>query len=165
MITQEFIKSVLNYDEITGELTWANPPKFSRFKAGAKAGTPNPLGYIYVRLNGKRRLAHRIIWLYVYGYFPDKHIDHINGNPSDNSIKNLREATVAENQQNRIVASRFNSSGLIGVTKVSKTGIYIAMIQKDKKKYYLGRFKTAVEAHNAYLSAKKQLHKSFVERA
>ncbi|EOC1198696.1 HNH endonuclease [Cronobacter sakazakii] len=58
-------------------------------------------GYIFVSWRGKKYAAHRLAWFYYHGKWPKEDIDHINGNPSDNSIRNLREATRAQNSHNR----------------------------------------------------------------
>lgn len=82
----------------------------SRKKAYHKAHQGRFIGCIqkngYVRIavrdNGKIKplLAHRLIFYMHHGYLPSL-IDHINRNPSDNRIENLREATVSENHRNR----------------------------------------------------------------
>lgn len=51
------------------------------------------------RINKKAYLAHRVIWLMIHGQWPDE-IDHIDGNPSNNKIENLRSVTRQENTKN-----------------------------------------------------------------
>lgn len=109
MITQEELKKLLHYDEKTGIFTWAHK-RASWLNIGDVAGHLNITGYITIRANYKSYLAHRLAWLYVYGKFPEKFIDHINNNRSDNRIKNLREATKEENSRNTL-KSKKNTSG------------------------------------------------------
>ena len=60
---------------------------------------------------------HQIVWVLNYGTFPAM-IDHINGNPKDNRIENLREVSYSENDMNRLLAWKPNpSTGLPGVCK------------------------------------------------
>jgi len=101
--------------------------------------------------------AHRLAWLYTYGEWPVGDIDHINECKGDNRIINLREATRAENMQNRSKANKNGHSGLLGVTKVGKK--WLGQIHVDGVRHHLGRFESPQEAHAAYLRAKHQLHK------
>ena len=64
-------------------------------------GTRNRGGYIVFRVNGKLLYAHRVAFFLVHGVVP-KIIDHINRDPSDNRIKNLREATPSLKIQEKI---------------------------------------------------------------
>lgn len=66
------------------------------------AGTKRKDGYWSVQINKERFLAHRIVWL-LFNYKIDSKlvIDHIDRNPSNNFIDNLRLVTQAENNQNK----------------------------------------------------------------
>lgn len=150
MTDAEKVRSSLKYDANTGEFVWLTG-NFS----GRKAGCRTKDGYLYIGFRGRSQYAHRLAWLYVHGVWPAAHIDHINGNRSDNRIENLRPATVAENAQNRIVY-RNNKSGLMGVTKRGDT--FIAQIQVDGKHLNLGQFSSADDAHQSYLAAKEKFH-------
>lgn len=110
---------------------------------------------------GKRVLEHHLAWLLYFGRWPEKDIDHINGDPTDNRIENLREVDHAINMQNRRAAQKNNlSSGVLGVTKRGE-GRYFARIWiggKNGTNVHLGVFATAEEAHQAYLDAKRKMH-------
>ena len=67
---------------------------------GAVAGNKRKDGYFHVRVDGKRQMWHRIIFVMHFGWAPET-VDHIDGNPSNNKIENLRAATRAQNQHNR----------------------------------------------------------------
>lgn len=93
-LTSESLKLALNYDSKTG--------LFTNVENGKLCGCDsNSHGYISIGVYGKRHLAHRLAWLYVYGEFPKNQIDHINRVKTDNRIENLRDVTSAENLKNR----------------------------------------------------------------
>jgi len=80
-ITQEYLKSILEYNPEIGEFIWKtreNVPKFWNTKyAGKKAGRINCNGYGQICIDHKHHSTHRLAWLYVHGELPDQ-IDHIN---------------------------------------------------------------------------------------
>lgn len=67
----------------------------------------NPLRGTHIRINailpsGRRTfLAHRLAWFLHYGVWPKNVIDHIDHDPSNNRIDNLRDVTQWENTINR----------------------------------------------------------------
>lgn len=101
MITQERLKQLLDYDPDTGEFTW-KLDRSGTVLAGSVAGTVKSSGYIDIRVDGKLYKAHRLAWLYFYGYLPEYFIDHINNNRRDNKIINLRSASKLQNSHNRL---------------------------------------------------------------
>lgn len=87
-------------------------------------------------------------------------IDHINGNTLDNRKKNLRIVTSQQNGCNRKLGSN-NTTGYKGVTYHKRDRLYQSSIKIKGKRQYLGWFKTAEEAANAYNKASKILHGEF----
>lgn len=83
-------------------------------------------------------------------------VDHINHNTLDNRRENLRLATQAQNARNRIIKN--NKTGFKGVSKISKRNGYQAEIKLNGEKIYLGYFKTAELAHEAYKEASIKHH-------
>ena len=71
-----------------------------------RGGSP----YFTVCHDGKLFLSHRIIWALHYGSAPAGLLDHINGQPWDNRIENLREATYSQNRMNT-KNTRVNKNG------------------------------------------------------
>lgn len=159
-LTQEKLKSLLYYDHVIGIFTW--------LKSGKIAGNVDSHGYWRIGVANERHRAHRLVWLYVYGEWPKGQIDHINGIKTDNSIKNLRCVSNAENGQNINNPRTRNVSGLLGVCYDNRHDVYYARIMVRGKQLNLGTFKTAEEAHEAYLKAKNDLHptwnKGFAEK-
>ena len=156
-ITQEQLKKQLHYDPETGVFTWLVSNQ-GRCQAGKVAGAPHAKGYRQLQVAGMNNLEHRLVWLYVHGYFPGAGVDHINGDRADNRLANLRLATNSENQQNLPAAGRGGSSGRLGVSLDGRTQKWRAYITVDKVRWDIGRFSTKEAASEAYRTAKAQLH-------
>jgi len=155
-LTQEYLKCNLHYDEKTGEF----------FRKGVKnkmAGTIHSRGYVQISVGGQRYLAHRLAWLYVYGHFPLKQTDHINGIKGDNRIVNLREATQSQNLANRKKFERKILPKGVHESK-RKVGVkYVALIMYKKKQLHLGTFKTIEEAAHCYDTKAKEIYGDFAK--
>ena len=126
---------------------------------GDVAGHVRADGYSSVFLNGKHEYTHRIVFLMMNGYLP-KYIDHINGNPSDNRIENLREATFAQNVWNT-KNRRSNTSGQKGISLCKQTGRWACKFWVNGKVLWLGRFDSFELAKSAMDEARKIHHGEF----
>jgi transcriptional antiterminator len=73
-------------------------------------------------------------------------VDHINNNPSDNRLENLRYASKMENGQNSKVSKRNKTSGVKGVYFDKERGTYLANIVYKQRRIFLGRYETVEEA-------------------
>lgn len=154
-ITCEEVRRRFKYDRKLGVLV-------RRFNSGkAKAGTHSTAkdrdGYLVVGINKKLYRAHRVVWLYVYGKWPDADIDHINGIKHDNRISNLRDITRSRNKQNQ-KAQKNNKCGFKGVWLHKQTGRWCATICHLGKKIHIGSFETIQEAAQAYAEKAAELH-------
>jgi hypothetical protein len=158
MITNNQLKELLNYNQHTGIFTWKVQNK--RTRVDSIAGCYDNYNYIIIRIDGKNYKAHRLSWLYIYNEWPKGKIDHINGNPADNRITNLREVTVRENSQNR---KEHRNGKLVGCHYNKKINKWISRIQLNKKRIHLGYYDTQQEAHNAYIQKIKQLKENTYE--
>ena len=144
------------YDKLTGDLTWK--AGIRKGLDGSTAGTTRPDGRRQIAIKGKTYLAHRVIWIMETGDWPSGMIDHINGNPSDNRISNLRDVTHSTNAQNQRYSQARSKTGLLGVVTHRKKGVYSSTIYVDGARTWLGFHKSPEQAHQAYLLAKRNLH-------
>jgi hypothetical protein len=142
MSLAEFQK-VVTYDKETGIF----------YRKGNPTGRVATKGYMQVCVKGKRYMAQRLAWLFVYGEWPDGQIDHINRNKLDNRIANLRIVTNQQNQEN-VGLWAHNTTGYRGVSS-RKNGTFQADIKVNKKTVYLGKFPTAEDAAIARMKAEK----------
>ena len=148
MLTQARLKEMLSYDEESGIFTWLKITS-NRVKVGSIAGSTRKDGYVDIRVDAVRYRAHRLAWLYVHGEMPELFIDHIDGNPSNNRITNLRQATQQQNTYNMRKNSK-NTSGFKGVHFHKGTNKWRAVASVNDYPKHIGLFETAEEASNAY---------------
>lgn len=147
------------YDATTGHFTCIKA-KGTRSVVGAIAGWQGGRGRIYIKIDRKTYLAHRLAWLYTYGHFPATDIDHKNLNPLDNRMSNLRLASRAENQANREMLAA-NKCGFKGVNFHKASSKFIAQISFRGKKLYLGIYETPEQASLVYQQKAVQLYGEF----
>jgi hypothetical protein len=169
MIPIEYLRECFELDAENGRLFWKERPRqHFRTEHGWKIfNATHPKkealrnrtkdGYLHgsVRYNGVAidMLAHRVIFALVFGRYPEHCIDHVNGNPSDNRLMNLREATFSQNRYN----SRGRQRSLTQVKGVTKRrGGYRASIYLSGRNVHLGDFPTIDIAAAAYAAAAKQ---------
>lgn len=134
-----------------GMLFWKNP-KSRRMKVGDEAGSKRPDGRTIVWVGGRFEYRYRVLWQMAYGYWPPVQIDHIDRDPSNDSLSNLRLATNKENSNNKGL-NRNNKTGIKGVYKNSK-GKYVAQITQDGVKKHIGTFNSLEEASEARATCK-----------
>ena len=71
--------------------------------------------YLSTNTHSKMMLLHRLVFLVHHNYLPNI-VDHIDGEKTNNSIDNLREATHSQNMMNS-KKGKNNTSGFKGVSK------------------------------------------------
>lgn len=162
---QEAIEDILRRTEYRdGELRWLGAP----WNQGSKAANIIP-GKIAGHVNhGYRRigmvgygsvLAHRAIYFLFHKNLP-LIVDHIDGNPSNNAIENLRAATLSQNQMNSKQSVK-NTSGRKGVFWHKRAGKWTASIRVNDKLKHLGVFENFESAVMAREKAEKEHHGEF----
>lgn len=164
-ITQEYVRSLFEYDPETGVLTWKGRPRehFStdrawkstnaRMAGKITACSVNSDGYSQVGIDRCVHKAHRIIWLLVHGEMPEE-VDHENGVRTDNRLANLRAATRLENMKNKAVR-RDSRSGVAGVSWHEKDRRWIAYIRSGGRQIRLGAFTDFADACSARKTAER----------
>lgn len=154
----DWLRRFVTVNPHTGEIAW----NVSRgcIRAGELAGSVRADRYCLVRIDGRRYLAHRLVWLWVTGEWPKGEIDHINRDPSDNRFINLRIASHSDNMHNT-TRPRNNTSGVKGVCWDKATRSWMAKISVDGRQISLGRFSSIDDAANARAKAAADIHGAF----
>lgn len=113
--------------------------------------------YVAHSCNGKTTKLHRLVTNAPDGLV----VDHINHNPLDNRLSNLRVCTQSENMCNTVNRSD-NTSGYKGVYWDKSRGLWMASIQVKNKSKHLGRFP---DINDAIEARRKAVEKYFGEFA
>ena len=163
-LTAERVRDLLDYNPETGDLIWIYPQSV-RVSLGDIAGARHRGGQaksdrFNIGIDGVRYLAHRVIWLWMTGKWPEHEIDHKDQDGANNRWNNLREATKFQNAKNISLTKR-NSSGVKGAYFETRSGRYVAEIRVDNKKIWLGKYDTAEEAGRAYRAGVAKYHGEF----
>lgn len=117
----------------------------------------NGSGYAMVSHAGETRRAHRVIWELENGPIPDGlRIDHMCRNRNCIEVSHLQLANAKTNGENSGISSA-NRSGYRGVWYDRRTRRWAASLKHNYKKVWVGRFKTAEEAHEAVKAKRLEL--------
>lgn len=140
------VLSMLSYDAATGSFTWRINRKGRYARIGARAECRRPDGYLRIGIDGRIYYIHRLVWLIERGPIPEEmEVDHIDHNPANNRIGNLRLVTSSGNRRNRSRDSR-NKSGITGVYWAPHARSWCAKILIGRKSHHLGYFKSLEDA-------------------
>ncbi len=149
-LNQKEVRRLFDYDPETGVLIHKTRSGV-RAAVGQEAGWLRPDGYRMVSIKGHPYRAHRVIWLYVYGYLPEHVVDHKNGVRDANWLLNLRHNSQGCNLQNSNVRSD-NISTFPGVGFDRRNKKWMAYACLQNKSIYLGRYSVALNAALARLT-------------
>ena len=160
------LHNLLIADFEAGKLYWKERP-LEGFKNPIKGKTWNSryanteaftstskLGYKSGCINKKIYYSHRVLWKMYTGEWP-KYIDHIDGDPSNNSISNLREVTHHQNMFNQS-STRGSTCHYKGVSWNTKRKVWVAQIMFNRVQNRLGDFKCPTKAAMVYDKAAKE---------
>lgn len=157
------LRDLLEYDAETGIFRWRSTNS-NRAVAGSVAGTKDARkGYIYIRINGRRYLAHRLAWLYETGEWPVDLIDHRNLDTADNRFANLRQASDSDNKANKRPFGKYQKGVIFDARLRSKP--FAARIMVRGKFIHLGMFETEEAAGAAYAVAARHHYGEFARSA
>jgi hypothetical protein len=156
-ISIEELVSVVDYDPATGLIKWKNPGKKS--SKDWFPGYSSHAGYKMIRVKGYKKIyVHRLAWAMTMGDWPPNLIDHINGDPSDNRVCNLRCVSDLENNQNILKAKKSSKSKIRGVYFSDRLKKWVSQITVNRKTRHLGVFDSKELASVAYLQEKSKSH-------
>jgi hypothetical protein len=163
--TPEMLRKLLRYEPETGKMFWLPRPE-SMFPTPHSARTWNTKnanreaftssnktykgGYIFKT----KYLAHRVAYALYYNSWPEETIDHINGDPCDNRIINLRCVSLSVNLRNQKKRST-NTSGHTGVSVHARSGGWQAFIAIGGKNKHLGVYPNIEDAIAARKAAEE----------
>lgn len=148
---REVVQALLDYDPATGVFIWKlrlDSRRWNTRWAGKSAGSfvcnkqrlCIPIGKI-------RFVAARLAWLHARNELVPDEIDHIDGDPLNNRLANLRAASHSQNLANSTLR-KDSSLGIKGITRHRKK--YVAQIQHNGIRVRIGNFNTIEEAAKAY---------------
>lgn len=142
------LSSIIEYCD--GKIFWKiSPVKW--IPIGAEVGSVGNHGYREAQIFGKRYLTHRLIYALHHGIMPEV-VDHIDRNPLNNKIDNLRASDKRLNSYNSGLASN-NKSGVRGVSWCKKSNKWVVRFKLNGKYLSLGYYKdlqTATKVREEY---------------
>jgi len=157
-LSQEYLRSLLDYDAETGEFRWKKKEgdtplvrSFNAQRAGKIAGSVSSNGYSMIWIDHRLWLTHRLAWLYVHGALPVCFVDHIDRVKTNNRIANLRLSNPVLNQANCSTQER-NKYGAKGVRLRGSSWVASIGVGGGRP-MHLGSFNTKEEAEAAYIGA------------
>jgi hypothetical protein len=169
----ELLRKLLRYEPESGKFTWRTRGEYlfpegnrgsealakmwnKKFSGREAFTSDDASGYKQTNIFNVRHKAHRVAWAMYYNEWPNGDIDHVNGNPSDNRISNLRCVSHKENMRN-MKKNATNTSGHLGVSWHKKADKWMSFIGSGKSRIYLGLYSDKDSAIRARKEAEKRL--------
>lgn len=151
------VKGYFTYDPSSPSALRWKVPLCRAHKPGAVAGSLYDSGYYIVRINKKNFRVHQLV-LILNEIFPEKdqsEVDHIDRNPANNTVSNLRWTNRSGNLANR------GALGSVKLRYVHKNrGKYMGQYTHpvSKRQLFVGRYLTAQEAHHQTIAHRLENH-------
>jgi hypothetical protein len=158
MLTQERVRYLFTYDEKNGLLL--RNLKRGKGLPGKPSLCKDKDGYHVVGIDNKNYRTHRVIWLYVYGEFPEGYLDHINRIRTDNRIENLREADYSKNGYNT-KTPKANTTGVKNVQWIKHMNKYQVRLRANNQNLVIGHFADLELAELVAIEARNKYHGTF----
>jgi len=142
------------FEYVDGKLFWKERPlhhfnniqdqqRMNSRHAGKEAGCEFK-GYRGVLINRTRVATHTVIFAIHYGRIP-KMVDHVDGNPLNNRIENLRQCNSLENNLNARLR-KDSQSGVKGVSWSKACKKWVAYAKLNGAHKHLGTFDAIFDA-------------------
>lgn len=166
LVTADRLRELLDYNPITGIFVWKRARGLNL--VGVRAGCITPRGgqclnkfYYKIGVDNHRYYSHVLAYLWMTGKYPEKELDHEDGNGLNNKWSNLRLSEHAENGRHRNDLNRNNSSGYAGVSYHTGAKKWRARIMVDGKEIHIGFFNSKEDAAVARREKAVELHGCF----
>lgn len=155
-LEKEYLEKLFKYDTSSPSYltrrvaVYRGSPTHNNRSVQIEAGTPvghyraqqkRKAGGWYVKINGTTVGIHKIIYVLFHGTLENGTvIDHVNRDPSDNRVENLRAVPQKINSRNRSM-SVLNKSGVTGVHREERNGLsYWIAAWRENDKHRTKRF-------------------------
>lgn len=174
-ISVETLRQLLRVDTETGRLYWL-PRGVDLFTDGRKTAahacarwntvfagreaftSKHSTGCHHGTIFNRHYKRHRVVFALAHGYWPEQ-VDHRDGDRTNDRLSNLREATRAQNQQNKRGHGR--TSQFKGVYFSRRDDRWRAAITSNGRMMRLGSFTTEADAAKAYDRAAAEANGEF----
>lgn len=114
-------------------------------------------GYGQILVEGRRWLAHRLIYTLLVGEIPEGMVvDHVCRTRRCVNPAHLQVVTVKQNCEHR-AGSTSSESGVRGVTRDKRTGRWLAQVKHNRVSHFVGRFDRLEDAALAVSSKRREL--------